>query len=279
MHPTQSCLSEVSAMMSLRPRSAMRQCSHARQWNIAYRYCEVTDTCTATYLELRRIHSFVSVWLLMLQNHSFPLLYFPDWTIAMLCSQVYLNTFWTDWREFRMPLLDSQPELPIHITPILHSSAGCQCLQDYHTKYSPSITVLCQVLVLNTCPKSWNFIHHLDNSVRPLTASIFVYILSKQKPLVKDPFLTLALSSGTHFQMTPEIHNQKPHSKTFKSDLFAVHYWITECSIPFTTHVAAWVQCAFFNAPFLYLSRHYYYHLLYYCCVTSRALLLCSCSG
>ena len=112
------------------------------------------------------------------------------------------------------------------ITPILHSSAGCQCLQDYHTKYSPSITVLCQVLVLNTCPKSCKFIHHLDNSIPPVTITFFVCPLSKQKPLVKlkDPFHMQALPSGTNFHMTSEIQSKTSFRKALKTCLFAVHY-------------------------------------------------------
>ena len=143
----------------------------------------------------------------MPQKHSFPLLYFPDWTVEMLCSQVFRNTFWTDCREFRMPLLDSQSKLQNQtiLLPFCTNSTGYQCLIEYNTKYSPSVTVPCQILVLDTCPKSCKLIHNQDNSVRPVTTAFFVYSLSKQKPLVKDSFYMQALRSSTNFHMLISI--------------------------------------------------------------------------
>ena len=69
-------------------------------------------------------------WQILVQHHTlsfgelvdslFLVLYFPDRTFAMVCSQVYRSTFWTDCREFRMLLLDSQLKIQNHLTPILH---------------------------------------------------------------------------------------------------------------------------------------------------------------
>ena len=114
-----------------------------------------------------------------------------------------------------MPLLHSRSKLqnqPI-LLPFCAHSTGCQCLLEYNAKYPPSVTVPCQIPVRNTCPKSCKFMHHLDNSVRPVTTALFVYPLSKQKHMVKDPFHMQALSSGTNIHMTSEVDNQKPHSK------------------------------------------------------------------
>ena len=56
-------------------------------------------------------------------KHSSLPLYIPDWTIVMLCSLVYRNTFWIGFKESKMQLQDSQSKLPNQtiITPILHS--------------------------------------------------------------------------------------------------------------------------------------------------------------
>ena len=48
-------------------------------------------------------------------------------------------------------------------------------------------------------------LNHLDNSVRPVTTAFFVYTLSKQTPLVKEPFDMQVLWSGTNFHMTSEF--------------------------------------------------------------------------
>ena len=71
---------------------------------------------------------FVSIWPLMPQEHSFSLLYCPDWTIAMLCSQMYRNIFWTGCREFRVPLQDSPPQLQDEtiLLPFCTYATGCQ---------------------------------------------------------------------------------------------------------------------------------------------------------
>ena len=44
-----------------------------------------------------------------------------------------------------------------------------------YIQYPPSVTVLCQIPVLNICPGSCGFIHHRDNSVRPVTTAFFVF--------------------------------------------------------------------------------------------------------
>ena len=114
-----------------------------------------------------------------------------------------------------MQLQNSQSKLPNEtiLLPSCTHSIGCQCLLKYNTIYSPSVIVHCQILVQNTCPKSCKLRYHQDSSVRPVTTVFVVYPLSKQKPLVKDPFHMQAIWSGVNFHMTSEIYSQKPHSE------------------------------------------------------------------
>ena len=125
-------------------------------------------------------------------------------------------------------LLDSQLKLQNQtlLLPFCTHSTGCQCPLVYSTKYPPFVKVPHQILVLNTCPKSCKFMHHLDNSIPPVTITFFVCPLSKQKPLVKlkDPFHMQALPSGTNFHMTSEIQSKTSFRKALKTCLFAVHY-------------------------------------------------------
>ena len=114
-----------------------------------------------------------------------------------------------------MQLQDSRSKLPnqtMILPPFCTHSIRCQWQLEFGTKYPPSVTVLCQILVLNICPGSCGFIHHRDNSVRPDTTAFFMLPPSKQKPLVKGPFHILVLSSGTNFHMTSGVHSQKPDS-------------------------------------------------------------------
>ena len=143
----------------------------------------------------------------------------------MLCSMEYCNTYWTNFREPTMPLQDiKRCEIRSKLLPFSIQSTDCQWLLEYDTKHPLSVTIACQILVVNTCPKSCKFMHHLDNSIRPVTTAFFVYRLSKQKHTVKDPFHMQVLCSRTNFRMTSEIHTQKPPSKkAFKTHLFAVH--------------------------------------------------------
>ena len=122
-------------------------------------------------------------------------LYFPDWTIVMLCSLVYRNTFLIDFKESQMQLQDSQSKLPNQtiLLPFCTHSIGCQSQLEFSTKYPPSVRVLCQIPVLNICQGSCGFIYHRDNSVRPVTTAFFVFPPSKQKPLVKGLFHMLVL--------------------------------------------------------------------------------------
>ena len=77
--------------------------------------------------------------------------------------------------------------------PFCTHSIGCQWRLEFSTKYPPSVTVLCQIPVLNIRPGSCGFIHHRDNSVRPVTTAFFVFPPSNQKPLVKGLFHMLVL--------------------------------------------------------------------------------------
>ena len=164
----------------------------------------------------------------MTPKHSSLPSYFPDWTTVMLCSLVYRNTFWIDFKESKMQLQDSRSKLPnqtMILPPFCTHSIRCQWQLEFGTKYPPSVTVLCQIPVLNICPRSCGFIHHRDNSVRPVTTTFFVFPPSKQKPLVRGPF----------HNASPVIWNKLPYdirssqSKTsfkqaLKTHLFSTHY-------------------------------------------------------
>ena len=177
-------------------------------------------------------------------KHSSLPLYFPDWTIVMLCSLVYRNTFLIDFKESKMQLQDSQSKLPNQtiLLPFCTHSIGCQSQLEFSTKYPPSVTVLCQIPVLNICPGSCGFIHHRDNSVRPVTTAFFVFPPSKQKPLVKGPFHMLVLWSGTNFHMTSGVHSQKPHSSKPSKPICLARTTSLTVFVLFATPVAGWVS-------------------------------------
>ena len=105
-------------------------------------------------------------------KHSSLPLYFPDWTIVMLWSLVYRNTFLIDFKKSKMQLQDSQSKLPNQtiLLPFCTHSIGCQSQLEFSTKYPPSVTVLCQIPVLNIYPGPCGFIHHRDNSVHPVSS-------------------------------------------------------------------------------------------------------------
>ena len=160
-------------------------------------------------------------------KHSSLPLYFPDWTIVMLCSLVYHNTFLIDFKESKMQLQDSQSMLPNQtiLLPFCTHSISCQSQLEFSTKYSPSVTVLCQIPVLNICPGSCGFIHHQDNSVRPVTTAFFVF----------PPIKTKTFGQRSFSYAGPVIWNKLPYdirssqSKTsfkqaLKTHLFSMHY-------------------------------------------------------
>ena len=145
----------------------------------------------------------------------------------MLCSLVYQNTFWIVFKESKMQLQDSQSKLPNQtiLLPFCNHSIGCQWQLEFSTKYPPSVTVLCHIQVLNTCPGSCRFTHHRDNAVRPVTTAFFVFPPSKQKPFGQRSFSYAG----------PVIWNKLPYdirtlqSKTsfrqaLKTHLFSMHY-------------------------------------------------------
>ena len=162
----------------------------------------------------------------------------------MLCSLVYRNTFLIDFKESKMQLQDSQSKLPNQtiLLPFCTHSIGCQSQLEFSTKYPPSVTVLCQIPVLNICPGSCGFIHHRDNSVRPATTAFFVFPPSKQKPLVKSPFHMLVLWSGTNFHMTSGVHSQKPHSSKPSKPICLARTTSLTVFVLFATPVAGWVS-------------------------------------
>ena len=146
----------------------------------------------------------------------------------MLCSHVYRSTFWIDFKESKMQLKDSQPKLPNQtiLLPFCTHSIGCQWQLEFSTEYPPSVTVLCQIPVLNICPGSCGFTYHRDNSVRPVTTAFFVFPPSKQKTFGQRSFSYAC----------PVILNKLPYdirssqSKTsfeqaLKTHLFSTHYW------------------------------------------------------
>ena len=156
---------------------------------------QVTNTCTAAYIELPQISSIcqyltvdATKTLISAFVHSR-----LDYCNALLSGvpQYLLDRL----QESKMQLQDSQSKLPnqtILLSFCTHS-IGCQWQLEFSTKYPPSVIVFCQIPVLNICPGSRGFIHHRVNSVRPVTTTFFVFPPSKQKPLVKGPFHMLVL--------------------------------------------------------------------------------------
>lgn len=126
-------------------------------------------------------------------------------------------------------------------------------------RFTPSVTFPCQILVPNTCPMPCTFIHHLDNSVRPVTTAFFVYPLSEQSPVVKelDPSHMLVLWCGTDFCTTSGPQSQNLHSSRPLKPISLPPTTEFQCSIPLplATHVAARVT------PH---SSHLFFSLCYY---------------
>ena len=81
-----------------------------------------------------------------------------------------------------------------HIIPILHSRHWLTVAARIQYKYPPSVTVLCQIPVLNICQGSCGFIHHRDNSVRPLITAFFVFTPSKKKKKLRSKMLFICWS-------------------------------------------------------------------------------------
>ena len=158
------------------------------------------------------------------------------------------------------------------------SSCHCQWQLEFSTKYPPSVTVLCQIPVLNICPGSCGFIHHQDNSDRPVTTAFFMFPPSKQKFLVKGPFHMLVLWSGTNFHMTSGVHS---HSSKPSKPICLARTTSLTVFVLFATPVAGWVSRLgyIFCAPSLPSPPPFFVVfdqccLLLYCCwLPSRALL------
>ena len=81
-----------------------------------------------------------------------------------------------------------------------------------------------------------------DNSVCPVTTAFFVFPPSKQKPLVKGPFHTVVLWSGTNFHTTTAVHSQKPHSSKPSKPICLARTTSLTVFVLFATPVAGWVS-------------------------------------
>ena len=126
-----------------------------------------------------------------------------------------------DFKESKIQLQDSQSKLPNQtiLLPFCTHSIGCQSQSEFSTKYPPSVTVLCQIPVLNICPGSCGFMHHRDNSFRPATTAFFVFPPSKQKPLVKDPVFWNKFPYDIRSSQSKTSFKQ-----ALKTHLFSTHY-------------------------------------------------------
>ena len=148
------------------------------------------NTCTAGYIELQQISSICQYFTV-------------DATKTLISPFVlsrldYCNALLSGVPQYLLGRLQRvqnaaarQTELPKQtiLLPFCTHSIGCQWQLEFSTKYPSSVTVLCQIPFLNTCPGSCGFIHHRDNSVRPLTTALFVFSPSKQKLLSKILFI------------------------------------------------------------------------------------------
>ena len=165
------------------------------------------------------------------------------------------------------------------LLPFCTHSIGHQWQLEFSTKYPLSVTVLCQIPVLNTCPGSCRFIHHRDNSVRSVTTAFFVFPPSKQKPLVKDPFYKLVLWSGTNFSMTSGLQSQKPHSSKPSKHICLARTTCLKVFVLFATPVAGWVSrlgysfCAPSSPSPIFVGFDHCCWLVYCWWLSSRALL------
>ena len=139
---------------------------------------QVTNACTAAYIELRQISLFcqyLTVDAIKTLISAFVLSRL-DYCNALLSgvSQYLLDRLQrVQNAAARLTVKASKSD---HITPFCTHSIGCQSQLEFSTKYPPSVTVLCQIPVLNICPGSCGFIHHRDNSVRPVTTAFFVFL-------------------------------------------------------------------------------------------------------
>ena len=162
---------------------------------------QVTNTLQHRALNLSESVLFVSIWPLMPQEHTFPLLYCPDWTIAMLCSQMYRNIFWTGCREFRVPLLDSPPQLQDEtiLLPFCTYATGCQT----------SVRIQYKIFSLfysSLSDSGHEYLHKVlqiftpSRQIRSFSDNCFLRAPPvKTKTSVKYPFHTQALWYATNF--------------------------------------------------------------------------------
>ena len=117
---------------------------------------QVTNTCTAAYIELRRI-SLIFQYLTVDATKTL--------VSAFVLSRLdYCNALLSDVPQYPLDRLqrvqNAAARLTVkafnsdHITPVCTHSIGCQWQLEFSTKYPPTVTVLCQIPVLNTCPGS-----------------------------------------------------------------------------------------------------------------------------
>ena len=125
----------------------------------------------------------------------------------------YCNTLLSgvpQFRESKMQLQDSQSKLPNQtiLLPFCTHSIGCQSQLEFSTNYPPSVTVLCQIPVLNICPGSCEFIHHRDNSVRPATTAFFFFFFFRStQTSVSRQFLIAVLYDTLKMTARPKRHS------------------------------------------------------------------------
>ena len=84
---------------------------------------QLVTTSTTAYVELRRISSIRQHVIADARKHSFRPSYFPDWTIAMLCCQVYLNSLLDRLRRYQTAAagLIVKASESDHMAALLHS--------------------------------------------------------------------------------------------------------------------------------------------------------------
>ena len=162
------------------------------------------------------------------------------------------------------------------ISPILHSLHWLPVAARIQCKVSSLCNSSLSDSFLNTCPGSCGFIHHRDNSVRPVTTAVFVFPPSKQKPLVKDPFSYAG----------PVIWNKIPYDIRTVQPICLARTTSLKIFVLFATPVAGWVSRLgyIFRAPSpsptpfclfvcLFVVFDQCCWLLYCCWLPSRALL------
>ena len=164
----------------------------------------VVNLIRTANFELRRINPYDISSLFKPLKLLFRLLFFHDWTIAILSFPDAPSTFETDFKRFRtmQPAwswkLLRQPTLHL----IFALCTGFQLMLESNTNFVLFVLVLSLLLVLSIFPIYSRFTHPLGNSNLLQTSVYCAFCLSAPGHTVNALSLIQLQHSGTHFQKT-----------------------------------------------------------------------------